>query len=98
MKVVVMRQFLAPCLHTSRGGKQIHTSLLQNSVIQFLIRFLVGLQTRRFQIGTIVDPDLDPFLNNGSGSRFDFESEHVWLVLDPVWIRESGSGSGTGST
>ena len=56
----------------------------------------LGLQTEQFWIGTIVDPD--PFLNNSSGFRSDFDSEPILLVLDPVPIEKSRSGSGNRST
>lgn len=40
----------------------------------------------RFQVETILDPDLDPFLNNYSSSEPDFDSEPSLLVPDPVPI------------
>lgn len=56
------------------------------------------LQRGRLQIETIVDLNLDPFLNNGFGSEFSYNSKSVLLVSDLISKRKFGFGSETEST
>lgn len=58
----------------------------------------LGSQTERFWVGTILDLDSNPFLNNGFGSESGFNSKPILSVPKLVSIEKSGSGFGTGST
>ena len=40
------------------------------------------MQTERFRVGTVLDPDLKPFLENGSSFGSSFDSKFVSLVLN----------------
>lgn len=62
-------------------------------MVEFLnVVMYLGLQTERFRIGIILDPN--PFLNN----YFGFESKSILLVPNHVPIGKLGFGSGTEST
>ena len=54
--------------------------------LTMLIGLEAGLQMGQFRVGTILHSNPDPFLNNSSGFRSDFDSKPVLLApdLDPV--------------
>ena len=58
------------------------------------LEFHLWLQTERFGVETILDPD--PFQNNGS--EFGLDSESTLLVSNPVPIKETEPPFGIGST
>lgn len=53
----------------------------------------LGLQTGHFRVGTILDLDVDPFINNGFGSWSDSDSTPFLLVPNSFLI--GGPKSGT---
>lgn len=54
----------------------------------------VGLHMEWFRVITILDPEPDPdlFLNNGFGSRYGSNSEHILLIPNLVLIEGSKPG------
>lgn len=50
------------------------------------------------QVGTILDLDLEPFLNKGLGPGPGFDLKFVLLVRNLVRVRKFKSGSETGFT
>ena len=56
----------------------------------------LGMQTGRFSVGTILNSDLDPFLNKDFGSGFGVDLEPILLVLDLIPVSEPSPTRGLG--